>query len=91
MNTTDHPQPTEAIPTSSRVFQHPLTPPIAAGLLSWAAIALGFLGLRMLMQERPEFVGPPSRVAKTELIQEAPQVVARKVTEDISATLPWLW
>src|SRR2546423_1854152 len=62
----------------------PLFAPIAAGGVSWAAISLGFLGLKMLMLERPEFVGPPMRATQAELVQEFPQAVARKVSEDIS-------
>ena len=57
----------------------PLRPPVAtivAGLLSWAVISLGFLGLKMLMQERPEFVGQPMRGTKVEMIQESPRIVA---------------
>ncbi len=61
-----------------------LVRPVVAGLASWVAISLGFLGLRMLMQQRPEFVGRPMTVAKAELVQESPQIVMRKVTDDIS-------
>lgn len=61
-----------------------LATPITIGLLSWAAISFGFLGLKMLMQARPEFVGQPMRVTQAELIQESPQVVARNVTDDVS-------
>lgn len=88
MNATDNPHSIDSITAPSRHSWHPLTPPVAAGLLSWAAISLGFLGLKMLMQERPEFVGQPTRGTKTELVQEAPQVVARKVTDDISVIKP---
>ncbi|MBE0545149.1 MAG: hypothetical protein IH623_27740 [Verrucomicrobia bacterium] len=66
----------------------PLVAPITAGLLSWGAIAIGFLGLKILMQERPEFVGPPIRSTKAELVQESPQVVARKVSDDVSVIKP---
>jgi len=62
-----------------------LTAPIAAGVVSWIVISLGCLGLKMLMQERPEFVGPPIRTAKSVLVQESPRVVTRKSTEDVSA------
>jgi hypothetical protein len=61
-----------------------LATPITIGLLSWAAISCGFLGLKMLMQARPEFVGQPMRVTQAELIQQSPQIVVRKVTDDIS-------
>jgi hypothetical protein len=61
-----------------------LATPITVGLLCWAGISFGFLGLKMLMQARPEFVGQPMRATQAELIQESPQVVARKVTDDIS-------
>ena len=62
-----------------------LTAPLAAGVVSWIVISLGCLGLKMLMQERPEFVGPPIRTAKSVLVQESPRVVTRKSTEDVSA------
>jgi hypothetical protein len=61
---------------------------MTVGLLSWAAISLGFFGLRMLMQERPEFVGRPLSVTKAELVQESPRVAVRKVSDDISAVKP---
>jgi hypothetical protein len=59
--------------------------PIAAGVLSWAAISLGFFGLKMLMQERPEFVGQPMRASMAEMVQDSPWIVIRKVSDDISA------
>jgi hypothetical protein len=62
----------------------PLTAPITAGLLSWAVISAGFFGLKILMQERPEFVGQPMLVTKAELIQESPRVMLRKVSDDVS-------
>jgi hypothetical protein len=65
-----------------------LAAPLTAGLLSWAAISLGFFGLKMLMQERPEFVGQPMRVTKAELVQESPYIVTRKVSDDISVIRP---
>ncbi|MGH8527317.1 MAG: hypothetical protein ACREXY_24860, partial [Gammaproteobacteria bacterium] len=61
---------------------------IVTGLFSWAAISLGFLGLKMLMQQRPEFVGQPMRTTQAELIQESPQLVARKLSDDVSAIRP---
>jgi hypothetical protein len=57
---------------------------IGAGLLSWMTIALGFFGLHMLMQERPEFVGEPLTSAKADLLQESPRIVIRKLSDDIS-------
>jgi len=61
---------------------------IVTGFFSWAAIAIGFLGLKMLMQERPEFVGQPMRTTQAELIQESPQLATRKLSDDISAIRP---
>ena len=61
-----------------------MTASLAAALLSWVAISAGFFGLKMLMQERPEFVGQPMRVTKAELVQESPQIYTRKVSDDIS-------
>jgi hypothetical protein len=65
-----------------------VTAPVIAGLVSWAAISIGFLGLKSLMQQRPEFVGPPMRTTKAALIQESPQVVVRKVSDDIAVIKP---
>lgn len=53
-------------------------------MVSWVVISLTFLGLKILMQERPEFVGQPLRVTKAGLVQESPQVFTRKVSEDVS-------
>ena len=61
---------------------------IGAGLASWIAIGIGFFGLHMLMQERPEFVGQPMRSSKTELIQESPRVVIRKLSDDVAVIKP---
>ncbi len=66
----------------------PIGPAVMAGLVGWVAISLGFLGLKVLMQERPEFVGQPMRVTKAELVQDAPLVVVRKVSDDISVIKP---
>ena len=67
---------------------NPLFAPIAAGVLSWVAISLGFFGLKMLMQERPEFVGQPMRASMAEMVQDSPRIVIRKVSDDISAIKP---
>ena len=88
MTTKDFPAGGGSTPGISNVPLRSLFAPVAAGVLSWAAIALGFLGLKMLMQERPQFVGEPMRVSKVELVQESPRVVARKVTDDISVIKP---
>ena len=62
-----------------RALAHrPPAAPVAAGLLSWLIIALGFFGLRMLMQERPQFVGQPMRSSMTELVQESPRIVMQR-------------
>lgn len=74
--------------TSSATQARRWAAPVAAGLLSWLVIALGFLGLRMLMQERPQFVGQPMRSSITELVQESPRIVIRKVTDDIAVIKP---
>lgn len=62
--------------------------PIVAGLLAWGAISLGFLGLILLMQERPQFVGQPLRVSKAELVQDSPQLIFRTVSDDVSVFRP---
>ncbi|PYM09912.1 MAG: hypothetical protein DME18_17230 [Verrucomicrobia bacterium] len=72
----------DSIGTTSN--SHPLSSPLAAGLASWVVISLGFLGLKMLMQERPEFVGSPIRTGKAVLVQESPRIVTRKVSDDVS-------
>ena len=57
---------------------------IGAGLLSWIFISLGFYGLHGLMQVRPEFVGQPMHESRTQLLQEAPRLAIRKVSDDVS-------
>ena len=57
-----------------------------AGLLAWMAMSMGFLGLKLLMQQRPQFAGQPLRFSKTEMVQESPQIMIRKVSDDIAAT-----
>jgi hypothetical protein len=74
--------------TSLNALNIPLRPAITAGLASWVAISLGFLGLKMLMQERPEFVGEPLRVTRAGLVQDSPQIVVRKVSDDILVIKP---
>jgi len=69
-------------------LSNPLTAPITAGLLSWVALSIGFVGLKTLLQERPEFVGHPTRATQAELVQDSPQVVARRVNDDISVIKP---
>src|SRR5438046_3617828 len=69
-------------------LQSRLVSPVAAGFLSWIAISCGFFGLKMLMEERPEFVGRPMRVTQAELIQESPQIVSRKLSDDVSLIKP---
>jgi hypothetical protein len=88
MNATDAPDAIDSTATPSRLLPASLAAPVTAGLLSWAAISLGFFGLKILMQERPEFVGQPMRVTKAELVQESPQVVTRKVSDDVSVIKP---
>ncbi|MDB6112567.1 MAG: hypothetical protein JWR69_4317, partial [Pedosphaera sp.] len=61
---------------------------IAAGILCWAAISLGFFGLKILMEKRPEFVGQPVVGAKAEMVQESPRIVTRKVSDDVSVVKP---
>ena len=74
--------------TADPLPSRPQSPAIVAGVLSWAAIALGFLGLKMLMQERPEFVGEPMGGAKAQMVQESPRIVVRKVSDDVSVIKP---
>ncbi len=52
--------------------------------MAWIVISVGFLGLRMLMQQRPEFVGQPMRLSHTVLVQDAPSVFVRSVNDDVS-------
>ena len=89
MKATDSPEIVGADTSSSpSLFPNSFGAPLAAGLLSWVAISLGFVGLKELMQQRPEFVGQPMLVTKAELIQESPQVVTRKVSDDIAVIKP---
>lgn len=58
---------------------------VAAGAIAWLIVSGGFLGLRMLMQERPQFVGPATRSAMTTLVQDSPQAVFRRAGDDVAA------
>ncbi len=83
----------ETLSAGTRTTAHPiststLTAPIMAALLAWILMSIGFFGLKMLMEERPEFIGAPMRVTKAELVQEFPQVVSRKLSDDISVVRP---
>lgn len=75
-------------PVSSPLPCRPSFGTIAAGLLAWAAISAGFFGLKMLMEDRPEFVGQPASGLKAEMIQESPRVVTRKISDDVSVIKP---
>ncbi len=88
MKTANSPDGGDSVSTPARRTSNPLAAPLTAALLSWAAISLGFFALKMLMQERPEFVGQPMRTTKGELFQESPYVVTRKVSDDISVIRP---
>jgi hypothetical protein len=57
---------------------------LLAGFLAWAAISAGFFALKMLMEERPEFVGQPASKLSADMIQESPWVVTRKMSDDVS-------
>jgi hypothetical protein len=88
MKTANSPDGSDSASASPRLVPNPVAAPLTAALLSWAAIFIGFFGLKMLMQERPEFVGQPMRVTRAELVQESPQIVTRKVSDDISVIRP---
>jgi hypothetical protein len=75
--------------SSPTVPAHPAQNPrlaatIGVAVLGWGAICFGFFGLRMLMQERPQFVGQPLSASRGTLIQESPRIVTRKASDDIS-------
>lgn len=77
--------PTPGDPRTHLNFSHaPQFTVALTAILAWAALSLGFLGLKMLMSERPEFVGPPMRANQVELVQESPLIVVRKVSDDVS-------
>ena len=63
-------------------------PAVGTAVFCWVAMALGFLGLKVLLQERPQFAGQPLRFSSTELIQESPQIIMRKTRDDVSAIQP---
>ena len=75
-------------PQSVRLVPAAMAGSLAAGLVSWVIISIGFFGLKILMQERPEFVGQPIRVSKAELVQESPQIFIRKNSDDVSVIRP---
>ena len=87
MNTTDSPR-DDISSTTPVTDPSPPSTPILVGLFCWIAISIGFFGLKFLMQERPEFIGQPMRVTKAELVQDSPQVVMRKVSDDIAVIKP---
>src|SRR3954469_25391894 len=80
----EKPNPTASGPSTSDLSSSPLFAPIAAAVVSWAVISLGFFGLKLLMEQRPEFVGQPMAFSKVALFQEAPRIVSRKLGEDVS-------
>jgi len=88
MKTLRSPDGSDSVDSAPLLVSSSLAAPLTAGLLSWAAISLGFFALKMLMQERPEFVGQPMRVTRAELVQESPYIVTRKVSDDISVIRP---
>lgn len=57
---------------------------VLAGMAGWVVVSIGFLGLNILMQERPQFVGQPARGAEVALIQESPRLLLRKVSDDVA-------
>ena len=83
----EHPAP-DLKPFSSPAAWHPSHNTIVAGVLIWAAISAGLFGLKLLMENRPEFVGQPTLGPKAELIQESPSVVTRRTSDDVSVVKP---
>lgn len=75
-------------PTELSISAKKWTPAIGTAVFCWVAMALGFLGLRVLLQERPQFAGRPLSFASAELIQESPRIIMRKVRDDVSAVQP---
>lgn len=61
---------------------------IFAAVFSWAVVTVGFVGLKILMDERPQFVGQPMTSTRAVLVQESPQIVVRKATDDVAAIKP---
>lgn len=62
----------------------PFFAPITAAFASWVVVALGFLGLHYLLQERPQFVGQPLSFSSMGLRQESPRLFLRKSSDDVS-------
>src|SRR5579863_3276494 len=63
-------------------------PAISAAVLAWIVISLGFWGLKELMEERPEFAGQPVSSVRSEMVQDSPSIVSRKVADDVSVIKP---
>ena len=61
---------------------------VLAGGFSWICMTAGFYGLNLLMQVRPQFAGQPVRFSNLQLVQESPDVVLRKVHDDVSVLQP---
>jgi hypothetical protein len=59
--------------------------PVFVGLICWLCMAIGFQGLKVLMGERPQFIGKPLQFQTGDLLQESPTAMLRKVHDDVSS------
>lgn len=61
--------------------------PVLVAFVCWLILALGFVGLKVLMHERPQFAGPSVQQRTIRLEQGSPKVVIRKRSDDVSAVI----
>ncbi len=61
---------------------------VIMGVSTWLGLTLGFAGLRLLLQDRPQFVGQPLQHIQARLLQESPRVQWRKASEDVALVHP---
>ncbi|MBL9134910.1 MAG: hypothetical protein JNK85_03535 [Verrucomicrobiales bacterium] len=62
-------------------------PAVVAAVLCWLLMAMGFLGLHTLLQQRPQFVGESTVASRVFLVQESPQLVTRRQSDDVSVVI----
>lgn len=75
----------------SKAYENPVQSSLAAvvaALLCWLLMTMGFVGLRWLLEQRPQFVGESTAASRVVLVQESPQVITRRQSDDVSVVIP---
>ncbi len=88
MNANENPSTGPGPRNATPILPSAISSALGVGIFCWVLLALGFVGLKILMKERPEFVGQPAATTASELIQDSPRVVMRKVSDDVSTIKP---